>query len=154
MNDENSTDSDIVTTVHLDGFTRWIVSPSAAAAFGGLAAYALRSPRTVSAVIAAAAYIAIAITIFATMSFRLKMDISAEEIFIRNFVRSYRIRRQEIESIDCSYDGMVFHLRSGKRYLARAVPRWNIDLVLRRKGRAEKLAERIMPNGPAPLGSC
>lgn len=77
----------------------------------------------------------------AWLMFYIRLVLATDTLIIRN-VRTRSIAYADIEQVQPEYEGLV--VRTGERkFVALAIQRWNISLILRRRTRADLITDEI-----------
>ena len=88
-----------------------------------------------------AVVIALSLLGAAWLMFYVRLILSEDAVIIRN-IRTQTIRYADIESVEPMYEGLVVKA-NGRRHVALAIQRWNISLFLRRRTRADRIADEV-----------
>jgi hypothetical protein len=83
------------------------------------------------------------------LAFSARLCIDGAELVYRNFVRSHRLPLADVASISPGYFGLLIVTRTGLVRTAVAVQRMNLTAMLRRRGRAARVADEILARAAA-----
>jgi hypothetical protein len=128
---------------------RWIIAPSFAAVMSAVAASYLRSHFQSDRIIGGCVILASIAAAAWAMAY-VCIVLTPDELVIRN-LRARRIPYGEITDVTIGYEGIVVSA-SGRRYLAIAGQKWNLSRILKRRSRADTIADEIRTRShlPAP----
>jgi hypothetical protein len=127
----------------LGRFERWVLCGVLIGSFGAIAIYQF-SLADIGDTLIGCAFLLVAVVVTWQVNARLLLAYDTQVIAVRNPLRLYVLRRDEVMSAEPDYGGLILRTTSGLKVTVVAVPRPNVALFLNRTSRADRLAEVLM----------
>lgn len=127
-------------TIHLGVFERYFMSGIVVVVFGWIAAYSYVTGEPV----VGAVYAIIAGGTVWLVSFRIALRIEPTTLTVRNPLHTHVVEIADVVGAAPAYAGLRLTVRGGKQITVFAIQRHNIAIALRRRTRADRLAEELL----------
>lgn len=129
-------------------FERFFLPAVMVFAFGWIGLYQF-TLGGLGAAIGGAVFLGIAGVTVWLATFRIMVAVGHDSMVIRNPLRTYVLKLDDIVSLTPEYEGLAVRTRQGSELTAVAIQRWNLTLFLRRRSRADDAVDLILEHQKA-----